>query len=193
MQSHFTLLCLYLCAGTSLSYNQHKTYIDNAFGDSGIHTDKSTHVPRVYAAILMMIMGVCLDAIQRSGGWKQDSLGTAYIVFAMNPQALLALGMWRSDNVDFQCFWEPRMRIAVPQELIDHAWPGLQQFTSQVEEAVTAAAAGDEAAAAAARHRHLARVFNAVITIAIQDAIELADVYPDNPFIADMKQHPLFR
>ncbi len=181
------------CAGTCLSYTQHKTYIDAALGDNNIYADKSTHVTRIYAATLMLTMGVPLEAIQRSGGWKQDSLGTSYIVFAMNPQALLALAMWRTDKVDNHCFYDPRMRAAVPQEFIEHAWPGLQQFIAEIEDAIPAALAGDKAAAEIARHRHIARVFHAVISVAIQDAVELADTYPDNPFIADMKQHPLFR
>lgn len=182
-----------MCTGTAISYTQHKAYIDKALGESQIYTDKSTHVPRVYAAELMNEMGVDLESIQRAGGWKQDSFGTAYIVFGHNPQALLSIALWRSDRVDYQCYYAPRMRIAVPIELVRHAWPGLEEFMAEVEEAVAAAAAGDKSKADIAASKHLARVFYAVITIAIQDAIELADTYPHNPFIADMNQHPLFR
>lgn len=85
------------------------------------------------------------------------------------------------------------MRLAVPVELVNHAWPGLNEFNQQVEDAVAAAAAGDKSQEHAARHKHVARVFQAVITIAIQDAIELAEQYPNNAFIADMMQHSLFR
>lgn len=73
-----------------------------------VWSDKVTHTFRAYAAQLMVAFGVPLEIIQRFGGWLQDVLGTAYVTFAGHPEALLALGCWRVDKVDYHCYDDPR-------------------------------------------------------------------------------------
>lgn len=109
-----------LTTATPISYSQHCALLNEAFEMSDLLLDKLTHIARIYGAQLLVAMGVDLQAVQRAGGWLQDSLGTAYIVCALCPQALLALAMWRTDDSDLQCFADPRFFIAVPDELLYH-------------------------------------------------------------------------
>lgn len=154
--------------------------------------DKLTHIARVYGAQLLVAMGVDLQAVQRAGGWLQDSLGTAYIVCALCPQALLALAMWRADDSDMQCFADPRFFIAVPDELLYHALPALKAFEEASAELVAASDSRDSKQAAMTAQQ-LAMVMRICLVARIQDAIATAESYPGNPFNADMLQHPLFR
>lgn len=91
-----------------MSYSKHKSYIRTAMTTANVSSDKVTHTFRVYAAQLMVAFGVPIEAIQRVGGWLQDVLGTAYVTFAGNPDALLALGCWRVEKIDYECFYQPR-------------------------------------------------------------------------------------
>ena len=182
----------YMTAATPISYSQHCALLNEAFEASELLLDKLTHIARIYGAQLLVAMGVDLQAVQRAGGWLQDSLGTAYIICALCPQAMLALAMWRTDDSDMQCFADPRFFIAVPDELLYHALPALKGFEEAAAELV-AAASGKDAKQAAMTAQQLATVMRVCLVARIQDAIATAETYPNNPFNADMQRHPLFR
>jgi hypothetical protein len=182
----------YLPTATPISYSQHCALLDEAFAVSELLLDKLTHIARIYGAQLLVTMGVDLQAVQRAGGWLQDSLGTAYIVCALCPQALLALAMWRTDDSDMQCFADPRFFIAIPDELLYHALPALKGFEAAAD-ALVAAADGKEGKQAAMAAKQLATVMRICLVARIQDAIATAETYPNSPFNADMQRHPLFR
>jgi hypothetical protein len=158
--------------------------------------EKVTHLTRIFAAQLLVAMGLRVEDVQRAGGWLKDCLGTAYIIISLSPEALLALGMWRKDGNDHQCFDDPRFHIAVPEELLHHALPALKGFQKQVDALAQAALAEGAAAALkepALRASQLARVITVALTVGVQDAIATCHKYPDNPFNQDMMQHPKFR
>jgi hypothetical protein len=161
-----------------------------------ILVEKVTHLSRIFAAQLLIAMGLRVEDVQRAGGWLKDCLGTAYIIIALSPESLLALAMWRKDGSDFQCFGDSRLHIAVPDELLFHALPALKKFRQK------AVALADQAMAPGApaelkRPALMAAQVMRVITVAtvarIQDAIAVGDQYPDNPFNADIMKHPLYR
>lgn len=93
-----------------------------------ILVEKVTHLSRIFAAQLLIAMGLRVEDVQRAGGSLKDCLGTAYIIIALSPESLLALAMWRKVGSDFQCFGDPRFHIAVPDELLFHALPALKKF-----------------------------------------------------------------
>jgi hypothetical protein len=161
-----------------------------------ILVEKVTHITRIFAAQLLIAMGLRVEDVQRAGGWLKDCLGTAYIIISLSPEALLALAMWRKDGNDYQCFTDPRFYIAVPDDLLFHALPVLKTF-QQKTEALKLASAADGATAAlkerALRADQLARVMRVTVTARVQDAIVTAEEYPNNPFNVDMMEHPKFR
>lgn len=67
-----------------------------------ILAEKVTYLTRIFAAQLLITMGLRLDEVQCAGGWLKDCLGTAYIVMSLSPETLLALAMCRKDGDDYQ-------------------------------------------------------------------------------------------
>jgi hypothetical protein len=183
-------------AGCCISYQNHARLVSEVLAELSILVEKITHISRVFAAQLLTSMGLNIQDVQRAGGWLKDCLGTAYIVISLSPESLLALAMWRKDGNDFQCFGDPRFHIAVPDELLFHALPALKKFREKADALATAALAVGAAAELkkpALMASQLARVLTVAMVARVQDAIATADLYPDNPFNADMMQHPLFR
>lgn len=101
-------MLMFCHAAFRMSYTKHKSYIKNALKTAKVWSDKVTHTWRIYAAQLMVAFGVPIETIQQVGGWLQDTLGTAYVIFANNPEALLALGCWRLDKMDHQLYYDER-------------------------------------------------------------------------------------
>jgi hypothetical protein len=170
--------------------------VREALEELAILTEKLTHIPRIFAAQLLIAMGLRVEDVPRAGGWLKDCLGTAYIIFSLSPDGLLALAMWRKDGSDYQCFGDPRFHIAVSDDLLYHALPQLKTFREKADAAVQAAL--EDGAPAALKQpaltaSQMARVLTVATIARIQDAVATADQYPDNPFNADMMGHPDFR
>lgn len=181
--------------GRSISYNNHAKLVRDVLKALSILVEKVTHLSRIFAAQLLIAMGLRVEDVQRAGGWLKDCLGTAYIIISLSPEALLALAMWRKDGADFQCFADPRFHIAVPDELLYHAMPALKTFREKADAAVAAAVADGASAdlkGPAMVASQMARVMIVALVARIQDAIAKADTYPQNPFNADMRRRPLF-
>jgi len=134
-------LCCSALTGRSISYNNHAKLVRDVLKALSILVEKVTHLSRIFAAQLLIAMGLRVEDVQRAGGWLKDCLGTAYIIISLSPEALLALAMWRKDGADFQCFADPRFHIAVPDELLYHAMPALKTFREKADAAVAAAVA----------------------------------------------------
>lgn len=116
-----------------------------------------------------------LQVIQRIGHWLLDAFGTAYIVPGFTAEALLALAFWPgAAQKDFSGYWAARFHVAVPDELVELLMPGL----TAMEVANTQAAAARKPSKSAV---HLAQVLRMGATVVVQDALELADKFPDNP------------
>jgi hypothetical protein len=182
--------------GCPISYANHAKLVRDVLTVLGILAEKVTHLTRIFAAQLLITMGLRLEEVQRAGGWLKDCLGTAYIVMSLSPEGLLALAMWRKDGNDYQCFKDPRFHIAVPDELLYHAMPALKTFREKADAAVAAAVAEGASAdlkGPALVASQMARVMTVALIARIQDAIAVGDQYPNNRFNADMLQHPLFR
>jgi hypothetical protein len=178
-----------------LSYKQHADNLNEVLAANNVvRGNKSTHIPRDRGAQLMMEMGCSAEDIQRAGGWKQGVCSTAYFVPALNPKAQLALGMWLVDgNFLNAAFYSSRFRPAVPQELVWHMAPWLQAALQVARDAAAAVAAGDSSQQAAAACLPSLVAMSLAFVAAIQDALVLADAYPNNLFIRDLQQHPKFK
>lgn len=190
------LLTPVLCtaaAATPISYSQHASLINAALQGSGVaRGNKSTHICRDRGAELMNEMGCPLEDIQRAGGWKQDTCGTSYFVPALGPRSLLALGMWRVDGGHLNtAYYADHFRVAV-LKLVEHMLPQLLPALEAAEAAHAAAAAGDKSQDAVAGCLPSLQVMLKALVAAIQNALVLADAYPDNLFIKDLRSHPKF-
>lgn len=79
-------------------------------------------------------------------------------------------------------FWREEMMAVVPRALIDYVAPWIKQL-EEMEAAGTLDASGKGFLSSA--------LF--MMGAMLQDALELADTYPDNPVFAMLLQNPLFR
>lgn len=134
------------------------------------------------------------QAIQRIGHWLLDSFGTAYIVPSFNPEALLALGFWPgAAQKDFRGFWAERFHVAVPDELVQLVMPGLDRLQAWADEQQQAAATGKRAGRVAPEAGTTAQVLRVLAVVLVQDALELAADYNNNPIHALLLQNSTFR
>ena len=141
------------------------------------------------AAHLQMLLHLHLlqQVIQRIGAWLLDPFGTAYIVPGFTAEALLALALWPgAAQKDFTGYWAERFHAAVPEELVQLLMPGL----AALEQAVAAATAAGKPSAVA---DNLARLLRMLAVVVVQDALELADRYPDNPVHRMLLQNDRFK
>jgi hypothetical protein len=180
--------------GTCLGYSQHAANINEVLASNGVmRGNKSTHIGRDRGAELMVEMGCPADDIQRAGGWKQDTCSTSYFVPSSNPRSQLALAMWPVDGGHFNAaYYDDRFRQSVLEELVWHVAPWMQRALRVARDAKAAAAAGDSSQQAAADCLPTLDAMLLAFVAAIQDAAVLADDYPENMFIKDLKQHPKF-
>lgn len=161
-----------------------------------------------------------LQVIQRMGHWLLDVLGTSYITPAFAPEAMLSLAYWPGAvQKDFGNFWAERFCVAFPNRLIYWLMPQLERLEEQVaaaKEAAAAAAAGTDAGASAgtakgrskvsraasvrghkdkdaAAREKLARVLRAGMMVVLQDGLEKAEEYPDNPVYSHLLKNAEYR
>ncbi len=128
-----------------------------------------------------------LKVIQRIGHWLLDSFGTAYIVPGFTAEALLALAFWPgAAQKDFTGYWAERFHVAVPELLIQLLMPGLAALEV---EAAAAAAAGSPSAEA----DNLCKGLRMGAVVLVQDALELAEQFPNNPVHKILLEQQVFR
>jgi hypothetical protein len=128
-----------------------------------------------------------LQVIQRMGHWLLDAFGTAYIVPGFTAEALLALAYWPgAAQKDFSAFWAERFHVAVPEDLVQLLMPGLAALEQQ---SVQAAAAGKPSKSVT----HLTSLLRKGAVIVVQDALELADAFANNPVHHMLQQQSSFQ
>lgn len=134
--------------------------------------------------------------IQRIGHWLLDSFGTAYIVPGFTPEALLALAFWPgAAQKDFTGYWAERFHVSVPSELVYLLMPGLDRLEAKAADLAQQAQASGLRAdkEAASKAKRMAQVLQMGAVVVVQDALELAEKYPDNPIHAQLLLRPAFR
>jgi hypothetical protein len=138
----------------------------------------------------------CLQVIQRIGHWLLDSFGTAYIVPGFTPEALLALGFWPgAAQKDFTGYWAERFHVSVPSELVYLLMPGLdrlEEATTELDSKANGSRSSADREAANAAER-LVQVLKMGAVVVVQDALELAKKFPDNPLHKALLEQPAFR
>lgn len=134
-----------------------------------------------------------MQAIQRIGHWLLDSFGTAYIIPSFSSEALLALAFWPgAAQKDFKGFWAERFHVAVPEELIELLLPVVGRLQQWAEQQLSAAA-GKAVGRPAAQASNTAQVLRAGALVVVQDALELAEKYSDNPVHALLLKNAAFQ
>ena len=135
-----------------------------------------------------------MQVIQRIGHWLLDSFGTAYIVPGFTPEALLALAFWPgAAQKDFTGFWAERFHVGVPAPLVELLMPGLAELQKAADHAQQAAAAGSRSGRVAPQAATVAKVLHMGAVIVVQDALELAERFPDNPIHKLLMGYASFR
>jgi hypothetical protein len=136
----------------------------------------------------------CPQVIQRVGDWLlDDSSGTSHISPGLSIEALLALGFWPGAAQDFSGFWAERFHVAVPEVLVQLLMPGLQQLEQQAAAHQPAAVTGTCSGQVTPDAAVIARVLRMGAVIVVQDALELALKFPENPVHALLAQQECFR
>jgi hypothetical protein len=137
-----------------------------------------------------------MQVIQRIGHWLLDSFGTAYIVPGFTPEALLALAFWPgAAQKDFTGYWAERFHVSVPSELVYLLMPGLDRLekaTAELADKVKGSRSGADREAANAAKR-MVQVLQMGAVVVVQDALELAETFPDNPLHAKLLEQFAFR
>lgn len=125
--------------------------------------------------------------IQRIGHWLLDAFGTSYIVPGFTAEALLALGFWPgAAQKDFTGYWAERFHVAIPEVLVQLVMPGLADME---KEAAAATAAGQPDAEA----DNWCKVLRMGAVVVVQDALELAEEFPNNPVHNMLLKHEAFK
>lgn len=86
-----------------------------------------------------------------------------------------------------------RFEIGVSESLVDFVQPKLKAFQDKAQAAVDAAAQGTADHEQAALVLNLAHAIRQMTIAAVQDAVVLADKYPDNDFHIFLEGHEEFK
>ena len=111
------------------------------------------------------------------------------------PEALLALAFWPgAAQKDFTGYWAERFHVSVPSELVHLLVPGLDRLEAATEELESKAKGSRSGPAreAASHAKRLVQVLKMGAVVVVQDALELAQKYPDNPLHAVLLEQPAF-
>lgn len=143
---------------------------------------------------LVLLVNCYVQVIQRIGHWLLDSFGTAYIVPGITPEALLALGFWPgAAQKDFTGFYDPRFHVVVPEELVLLLMPDLKKLEEEAAAEKAAASNGRRADRETPEAAKVAKVLRMGALVVVQDALELADRFPENRIHKLLLQQPVFR
>lgn len=139
---------------------------------------------------------LCAQVIQRIGHWLLDSFGTAYIVPGFTPEALLALAFWPgAAQKDFTGYWAERFHVSVPTQLVYLLMPGLDRLEKATDELESKAkgARSSPDREAASHGKRLVQVLKMGAVVIVQDALELAERFPNNPLHDLLLKEDAFR
>jgi hypothetical protein len=129
-----------------------------------------------------------VQSIQRLGGWSLTTYQQAYLLTALKPEALLAMGFWPgAAQGELNMYWRETFMVMVPDELIQYLAPWLEPFAQQVQEAEAAGVPVPQSA------RGFVRLVRYLMFVLVQDAMELAEDYPSNPVFSYLLKNTLFR
>ncbi|KAK9916158.1 hypothetical protein WJX75_009514 [Coccomyxa subellipsoidea] len=143
-----------------------------------------THIFRVLAARNLDEVGIDDKVIARMGKWNYEALSKSYLMY-FKPQGLLAAGGWPgAAQNDYDQFWHPRFCVSVPRELVDLLFPFLRNLEQTVKELGKDATNSMKSVPAALDY---------LAVVVVQDALEDAERYPDNPVHVLLLASPVFR
>jgi hypothetical protein len=125
-----------------------------------------------------------LQVIARCGRWLRQALYLSYLKF-FKPEGLLAAGGWETGSKDAEAmFWAERFCVVVSDSLVALVFPFLGELKEQVAEL------GKDATTSMLGMPQLLDYLGRVV---VQDALELAEEFPDNPVHAMLLQDDEFR
>lgn len=108
-----------------------------------------------------------------------------YLLCGLKPEVLLAMGMWpEASKKEFQTYWRENFMVAVPGNLIKLLAPWLAELEAKVDAATTPVPASA---------RGFLKLVPYLMWVVVQDALELAEGYPNNPAHAVLLRDLSFR
>ena len=121
----------------------------------------------------------------RHGRWNlPEALFGSYLQF-FKPEGLLASAAWPgATEKDFGLFWAPRFCVQVPDSLIKHLYPWLEDWEEALQELGADAKPSQKAAPAFVKY---------LAAVLVQDTLELVDAAPDNPLHKFLSAHDDFQ
>ncbi|KAK9832145.1 hypothetical protein WJX74_000604 [Apatococcus lobatus] len=154
----------------NVSYDQLLDRITACLTALEISSRKKLHCFRVLGARRLDAAGCPAEVIARAGRWLDDVMCKSYLPF-YTPEGLLASGGWPIDKPP-GLFWAPRFMVVIPARLVDLIYPFLPSLKLKI------ASLGS-----AAKPSHLAvpKVLQYLGLVVVQDALELAEEFPDDP------------
>ncbi|CAL8471208.1 g10750 [Coccomyxa elongata] len=121
--------------------------------------------------------------IGRMGKWNLQAMSKSYLLY-FKPCGLLAAAGWPgASSNDYHQFWHPRFCVCVPQKLVDLLFPFLQNLKETVKKL-------GKDVTNSMKSVVLAMEYLAVVVV--QDALEDAEEYPENPVHALLLDSPCF-
>jgi hypothetical protein len=129
-----------------------------------------------------------MQDIKRLGLWNLGVHQAHYLLTGLKPAILLTMGFYQAAaQGEFGVYWRESFMVLVQQELIAYLAPWFYSWNAKVD-----------AAAAAKQPLHpsvlgFQRLVPYLMVVVVQDALELAEAYPDNPVHVHLLKHPLFR
>ena len=172
------------CPDRSISYDELASSLKTSLPNLDIVIRKVTHAMRVAGARRMDEAGVDDQVIARMGAWLYDAMYRSYLLF-FKPEGLLAAGGWPgAAQKQFDTFWAARFCVDVPPELIQLLLPILPGLRREVRE--LGAKAGNS-------KKSIVKVLEYLAIVVVQDALELAANFPQQPAHALLLQDPMFQ
>ena len=117
-------------------------------------------------------------------GWMKAAMYKNYLAF-FNPQALLSLAEWpEGAQGNLGMYWHQRFQMAIPEELIQLLFPFLPSLEASVARM---------GARANISVRAVPVVLRTLAIVVAQDALELAELMPQNPVHAMLLEDSSFQ
>lgn len=119
---------------------------------------------------LMIVILFLLQTIARFGRWLRDALHQSYLRF-FKPDGLMAVAGWDTTE-GLGTYFQERFCVEVPQILKEVVFPFMPGFAKAVKELGLSADPSMQS---------MVPLLDYLATVVVQDSLELAEEFPENP------------
>jgi hypothetical protein len=135
-----------------------------------------------------------MQTIMRIGHWNLNTCQVDYLLTGLKPEGLLAYGMWPgAAQKEFGLYFSERFMVTVPMELVYLLMPWLKELEAKADVLYRAALNNGSSSKVLSSVQIMAKVMPYLAMVVVQDALELAEKFPDNPVHEILLQNAQFR